>query len=313
MKNLIIIGVVLILIGIGAYLFIQNSSNTLRIDNEQTIKEKPVVTTPTSTTSTVPVNQEEEAEEQTNEKETIIGNSIEERAITAYHFGSGDTELLFVGGIHGGYSWNTVLVAYELMDYLEANPTIIPENIKVTVIPVLNPDGLNKVVGSTGRFAATDVPTSQATLVAGRFNASTVDLNRNFDCDWQSAGTWQSKTVSGGSKVFSEPESQALRDYVESHDITAAVVWYSAAGGVYASNCHNGVLPETTTLTNLFAKASGYAAYNSFDFYELTGDMVNWLAKNDIPAISVLLTNHKDVEWNKNKAGVEAVLKHYAQ
>jgi hypothetical protein len=119
--------------------------------------------------------------------------------------------------------------------------------------------------------------------------------------------------VSGGSKVFSEPESQALRDYVESHDITAAVVWYSAAGGVYASNCHNGVLPETTTLTNLFAKASGYAAYNSFDFYELTGDMVNWLAKNDIPAISVLLTNHKDVEWDKNKAGVEAILKHYAQ
>ncbi len=312
MKNLIIIGVVLVLIGIGAYLFIKSSSNTVRVDNEQTVNQKPVVTPPASTTTSVPVNQEEEAEK-TNEKETVIGTSVEERAITAYHYGTGKTELLFVGGIHGGYAWNTVLVAYELMDYLEANPSAIPANVKVTVIPVLNPDGLAKAVQSDGRFNATDVSTSDATLVVGRFNAHTVDLNRNFDCDWQSSGTWQNKTVSGGSKVFSEPESQALRDYVEAHDITAAVVWYSAAGGVYASNCHNGVLPETTTLTYLFAKASGYTANNSFDFYQLTGDMVNWLAKNNIPAISVLLTNHKDVEWDKNKAGIEAILKNYAQ
>ena len=44
-----------------------------------------------------------------------IGKSVEERDITAYHYGTGETELLFVGGIHGGYSWNTSLVAYELM------------------------------------------------------------------------------------------------------------------------------------------------------------------------------------------------------
>jgi len=91
------------------------------------------------------------------------------------------------------------------------------------------------------------------------------------------------------------------------------VAWYSAAGGVYSSNCHNGVLPETTKLTNAFAKASGYAAHESFDFYEITGDMVNWFAKNNIPAISVLLTNHTDTEWAKNRAGIDAVLKYYAQ
>jgi hypothetical protein len=88
-------------------------------------------------------------------------------------------------------------------------------------------------------------------------------------------------------------------------------VWYSSAGGVFASNCHNGILPETLTLTNTFAKASGYPAYNDFNFYEITGDMVNWLAKEEIPAISVLLTNHTDTEWTKNKAGIEAVLKQY--
>jgi beta-lactamase superfamily II metal-dependent hydrolase len=41
--------------------------------------------------------------------------------------------------------------------------------------------------------------------------------------------------------------------------------------------------------------------------------MMNWLAKNGVPAISVLLTTHDDTEWEKNRAGVEALLKYYAQ
>ncbi len=99
---------------------------------------------------------------------TVIGTSLEGRSINAYHYGTGDTELLFVGGIHGGYEWNTVLVAYELMDYLEEQKNVIPGNIKVTVIPVLNPDGLYNVVGTDGRFATADVPTSQAATVPGQ-------------------------------------------------------------------------------------------------------------------------------------------------
>ena len=91
------------------------------------------------------------------------------------------------------------------------------------------------------------------------------------------------------------------------------VVWYSAAGGVYASSCHNDVLPETDTILNTYSKASGYKAYKNFDYYAITGDMVNWLAKNNIPAISVLLTTHADTEWSKNRAGVDALMKYYAE
>jgi hypothetical protein len=102
-----------------------------------------------------------------------------------------------------------------------------------------------------------------------------------------------------------------MRAYVTEHEPTAVVVWYSAVGGVFSSNCYNGVLPETATLTNLYAQASGYKAYKEFDFYEITGDMVNWLAKERIPAISVLLTTHTAVEWDKNRAGIEAILAYY--
>jgi hypothetical protein len=157
------------------------------------------------------------------------------------------------------------------------------------------------------------VPTSQEVQVAGRFNANTVDLNRNFDCDWQASALWQNKNVSGGSSAFSEPESKAIKNYVETNKPKAVVVWYSSAGGVYASSCHNGVSSETKTLTKTYATASGYPAYENFDFYEITGDMVNWLAKINIPAISVLLTNHTETEWSKNLKGIEAVLKYYAK
>ena len=311
MKNLILIGITLIIIISGAYFLTKSSSLFVDTPDEKSVPSE--VKTVTTTPAEIQESDEVINEPEVNEKETVIGTSVENRAITAYHYGTGDTELLFVGGIHGGYSWNTVLVAYELMDYLEENPSVIPKNVKVTVIPVLNPDGLAQVVDIDGRFTRADVSRSDIEAIAGRFNGNTVDLNRNFDCDWQSSGTWQSKTVSGGTKAFSEPESQALKGYVETHDISGAIVWYSASGGVFASNCHDDILPETLVLTNTYAKASGYKAYESFDFYEITGDMVNWLAKNDIPAISVLLTTHSDVEWDKNKAGIEALLKHYAK
>ena len=145
---------------------------------------------------------------------TIIGKSVGGHDIEAFHFGKGDDELLLVGGIHGGYEWNTVLLAYEIVDYLDANEANIPENLKVTVIPVLNPDGLMKTTGKTGRFSVADVPTGEGETVPGRFNDNEVDLNRNFDCDWQTNAKWQDKSVDGGGEVFSEPESKAIKSYI---------------------------------------------------------------------------------------------------
>lgn len=295
------IAIVLVsVLGAGIYFLSQRSPEIVSVPQDQGT----ATSTPDQTQDQAPVDK----------TKTVVGTSVEKRDITAYHYGEGDKEILFVGGIHGGYSWNTALVAYELMDYLAANPSFIPSNVKVTVIPVLNPDGLNKVTGTGAtRFLATDVSTSKDTQRAGRFNANGVDLNRNFDCDWQAKGVWQNTPVSGGTKAFSEQESQALKTYVETHKPAAAVIWYSAVGGVFVSNCHNGVLSETRALTNAYAKASGYKAYESFDFYEITGDAANWIAKKNIPAISVLLTTHQDTEWTKNRAGIEALLKHYAK
>jgi hypothetical protein len=300
MKKNIVILLIVIVVGICVYFLFKGSSQNVSVNQNQA-----------TTTNNVDQPQNNT---QTDGTPTVIGTSVEGRDILAYSYGKGDAELLFVGGIHGGYEWNTVLVAGQMMNYLKANPSVIPENVKVTVIPVLNPDGLNKVVGTSSiNFTPSAVPSSQGDVVAGRFNANNVDLNRNFACDWQSTGKWQNKTVSGGSSAFSEPESQAIKNYVETKKPAAVVVWYSAAGGVYSSSCHNGVSSDTDALTNTYATASGYPAFESFDFYVTTGDMVNWLAKSNVPAISVLLTNHTDTEWSKNQAGILALLKYYSK
>ncbi len=304
MKNTLIALAVIIIIALGGYYFFFMRGLGGGAQEELAPPQANTLATSTATSTDTMVQ---------NEKTTVIGKSVESRDIVAYHFGSGEREILFVGGIHGGYSWNTALLAYELVKYLETNPSAVPAGVKVTVVPVLNPDGLNKVVDADGPFAAADVSTSQSEQIAGRFNANEVDLNRNFDCDWQKTGKWQSKDVSGGAAAFSEPETAAVRGYIASHRPVAAVVWYSSAGGVFASSCHNSVAPETAALMKAYADASKYPAHESFDFYATTGDMVNWLAKENIPGISVLLTDHKNIEWEKNKAGIDALLQLYAQ
>lgn len=236
----------------------------------------------------------------------VIGTSVNGNTISAYTFGTGEKELLLVGGIHGGYSWNTAQLAYELIDYLATIEDTL--NIRITVIPLLNPDGFSSTFGTTGKLTATQIATVPSNTESGRFNGNDVDLNRNFDCQWQAKGVWQNRTVSGGKSAFSEPEAQAIQSYIQKYRPTAVIAYYSAAGGVYASNCNNGVTEDTIALMNTYGDAAGYKTFESYDYYATTGDMANWFAKQNIPAISVLLTTHKDLELEKNKAGLTAII-----
>lgn len=315
MKTLIIALVVLVLAGAGFYFLTQYETEPVEtpdITNNDTEPAEPTVTDEPVSQAPEPVEPAPAEEPAGTPGQTVIGTSANGNPITAYQYGTGAQDILFVGGIHGGYSFNTALLGWELVDYFDANPSIVPDTVRVTVIPVLNPDGLETVTGSTERFTLADMPSNRSETIPGRFNGNEVDLNRNFDCEWQAEGVWQDQAVSGGSAPFSEPEAAAMRDFVATLDPVAVVTYYSSAGGVYSSSCNNGVSAPTLALTNTYADAAGYEAYESFDFYEITGDMVNWLAKEGYPAISVLLTDHENTEWNKNRAGVEAVLAQYA-
>lgn len=241
----------------------------------------------------------------------VIGTSVDGRKIESYTYGSGDTHLAFVGGMHGGYEWNSVLLAYQFIDYLNDTYEAIPDNVTVTVIPNVNPDGVYAVTGKEGRFVAADVSTDKQILATGRFNANDVDLNRNFDCKWQPKGTWQSKATSAGTAAFSEPETSAIKNFVLEDKPTAVVFWHSQSNAVYASECKNGILPETLNIMNAYSKVSGYPAVSSFNAYPVTGDAEGWLASINIPAITVELKTHETVEWDRNLAGIKALFEYY--
>jgi hypothetical protein len=325
MKKTIIIALVAILIaGIGilyAYFVNKQGNNAEPVQNQTPVVDEQETTpgennmNPAATSS--PEVNNTPAETPTavpeNKKEEIVGKSVGGAGITAYHYGTGTKELLFVGGIHGGYSFNTVLLAEKLANTLAADPSLVPANVRVTIVQNLNPDGSQDFMANAGRFDSLDAAAKLSIRTAGRFNANKVDLNRNFDCNWKATGVWQNKTVSGGTAAFSEPESQAIRDYAKNHSLAAVVAWYSAGGGVYSSSCGKGILPETQTITDLYAKASGYPAYKNFESYQVSGDVTDWFAKNNIPAIGVLLNTSEDEEWDKNWAGIKALLGYYAK
>ena len=242
----------------------------------------------------------------------VIGSSVQGRNIDSYTYGNGEKHIGFVGGVHGGYEWNSVLLSYKFMDYLDANPEAIPKDLTVTIIPSANPDGVFKITGKEGRFTVADVSTSTK-LVAGtgRFNYHNVDLNRNFNCNWKATSTWKGNIVSAGTSAFSEPEAKAIKNFVLENNPKAMIFFHSQSGTVYASECNNGILPETLNIMNRYAKASGYSTSDVFDSYAITGDAEGWLASINIPAITVELKTHETIEWDKNLAGIKALFEYY--
>jgi hypothetical protein len=292
-----------VLLLITLLLLVLASAYILRDDTSYTqpiFEPTEVIPSPQETLSTSTFNQ------------SVIGQSVEGRDLTAYTFGSGNDHLLFVGGIHGGYEWNSILLAQEMIAHFASNTNDIPANVKVHIIPNLNPDGLYSATKLEGEFSSEQITDySMHTTGIGRLNANQVDLNRNFDCKWQATGSWRNKVVSAGKAPFSEPEARALRDYINSIKPKAVVFWHSMAGNVYGSECKNGILSETISLMEAYAQASGYGEVPIFDAYPVTGDAEGWLASIGIPAVTVELATRTSTEWNKNLSGTLAVLELY--
>lgn len=237
---------------------------------------------------------------------TVIGLSTGALPIVAYHFGNGPQRVAFVGGIHGGSEWNSVLLAYQAVDYFTAHPEVVPSALTVAIIPVANPDGLLLVTGKVGRFQAADVAAQKS---EGRFNRNGVDLNRNWDCAWQETAWWGTREISAGTAPFSEVETQHLRAFLmHPPRVKAVIFWHSAVPGVFAGGC-TGIYPAAERLAETYATAAGYPYGEAFSHYPITGDATNWLSMQQIPAAVVELATAYETEWEQNLAGMQAVLK----
>jgi len=198
---------------------------------------------------------------------------------------------MLVGGIHGGYELNTVILMNEFIDHLEENPELIPPDVTLYIVPCANPDG---AVGGTNRLE-------------GRFNGNGVDLNRNWDYRWQPTSVHGQTPVSAGSAPFSEFESAGLRDLILEKQVEAVIIYHSAMAAIFQGV--GTTTSDTVELALLMVEATGYRyAPTEVNYPATTGNAIDWLTLNGITCIEIELTNHQDIDWIINYNGLMTFL-----
>ncbi|MFN0073881.1 MAG: M14 family zinc carboxypeptidase [Chloroflexota bacterium] len=226
-----------------------------------------------------------------------IGHSVQGRPIQAFRLGSGERRLALLGGIHGGWERNTYQLVSTAIEHFQLNPGEIPGNMSVFFIPGLNPDGL---AAGNDRDAA--------------WNARGVDLNRNFDTpNWSTDAAGRAggrygpsgrRPGAGGAAPFSEPESSALRDFVRTSGITAALSYHSGIVSVTARD--GGGLG--TPLARRVAIITGYPYLETWTEYELTGQLMDWLDAVGVRGVEIDLPDQQTLDWGQNLAAIRDVI-----
>ena len=221
----------------------------------------------------------------------MYGRSVQGRPLIAYRLGHGPVARALVGGMHGGYEWNTTALLSGTLDFFAATPGQIPAELTLYVIPVANPDGAAAGMDRKG----------------GRLNANGVDLNRNWDYHWQMTATHGVWPVFAGTHPFSEPETAALRDFILERDIDVVVLYHSAAAEVYSGAGEE--RSQTVALARRLAEATGYRyAPDGVPSQITTGNAIDWLTSRGITAAEVELRTHHSTDWERNLRGILAVL-----
>ena len=240
----------------------------------------------------------------TDYQHEVIGSSAQGRPLESFIIGDGRYDVVVIGAIHGGYEWNTALLAYRFLTYFSVYPERIPANVSLHIIPIANPDGVAAVLGRSGPFMAAEV---SGDTTVGRFNGNDIDLNRNWGCEWLPVGRWRGTDVSAGSRPLSEPETRALRDYLVEIE-PGAVIWlHSAAGLVVPGNCEGIRHRASENAAALYGESADYRV-GVFDAYDVTGDAADWLVQHRITSITVELTDHEGLEFGQNLAGLTSLM-----
>lgn len=224
---------------------------------------------------------------------TTIGSSANGADIQIYQYGSGPQTIILIGGLHSGFAPASVDLAQRAIDHFDDND--VPDGVTLYIIPDANPDS---------RYDPGNL--------SGRLNGNGVDLNRNFGCNWSTDAVWRNQAVNPGTAAFSEPETQALRAFVNQVD-PVAVIFYEAKatnGMIAPGNC-NGQTSNSGELADVYLRQVNYELYTGFS---LTGDGSDWLVSQGVATISILLRDYEILsssEWLDNRDAIEAVLAYY--
>ncbi len=223
----------------------------------------------------------------------VIGTSTGGRPIEVYRFGNGPIKRLIIAGIHGGYEWNTIALADELIAYLQDNPDFVPHTVTLYILRAMNPDGYARSRG-----------------VRGRANDNNVDLNRNFPVNWQAdwprAGCWSYLPITGGSGPGSEQETQVVMDFILQTRPTAIISYHSAALGIFPGG--EPWEADSIRLAETLAAASTYAFPPVDTGCFFTGSLPDFAVANGIAAVDLELHTHEFTDFEENLGVLKAFL-----
>lgn len=223
----------------------------------------------------------------------IIGYSVQNRPLEVYRFGNGPIERMVIAGMHGGNEYNTVKLADQLIAHIQSHPEAIPNNVTLYILRNLNPDG-----------------TARGLNIYGRTNANNVDLNRNWDANWQATwsrtGCWSALPTTGGTGPGSEPETQAVMAFIQSHHVDALINYHSAYLGIFAGGVPD--YPPSFSLADAVAEVTTYAWPPIDTGCVYTGGMVDWTAAQGIASLDLELTNHTDTDFTMNLRVLEVLV-----
>jgi len=148
---------------------------------------------------------------------------------------------------------------------------------------MLNPDGVEYDIRKADNG---DYEYHRKNMRVNSDNSIGVDLNRNYDSWWCEAGASHSpwSDTYCGTKAFSEPESQAVKKFIEARkNLKTHISYHSYASSVlYPWGGSEEDVPDPKdkqVFINMAAemgRLTGYRPEKSSDLYVATGDSCDW-------------------------------------
>ena len=223
----------------------------------------------------------------------VIGYSVSGRPIEVYTFGNGERKRMIVAGIHGGYEWNTIALADELLKYIHENPDVIPSDVTLYILRNLNPDGDARDHG-----------------IDGRINDHGVDLNRNFPTnwasDWDRTGCWNLGPTTGGVGPGSEPETKSVMGFLQTHKIEALISYHSAALGVFPGG--EPWEKKSIQFAKQLAKVTRYPFPPLNTGCIFTGTLADYAVELGSVSVDMELSTHKYTDFEQNVKALDVLL-----
>ncbi len=231
-----------------------------------------------------------------SEKDSI-GTSVEGRTIWAFKVSDNpgqnesEPEILYTGITHAREPlgmMNQFYFVQWLCENYSSDPVAqyLVDERELWFIPIINPDGYvyNESIAPNGGGMQRK---NRLDTGCGNGTQRGVDLNRNYGYGWGADNSGSSPNSCSetfrGDSAFSEPETQAVRDFILTHDFSN-VLHYHSYSNVLIHSWGNDSLPDEPDLTTIreigweMTKFNGYQVGTGWETigYGVNGDAVDW-------------------------------------